>query len=100
MTVRKRVAVDAAELGKVTRSPEASRGRDLTTRWLQPFGGILPTCVPGGICTIFGHGSTSGNSSGIQARSASEGKANPRWRFGLVSSSRRVLGVLPQPQRL
>ena len=32
ITVRKRVAVRAAELGKVPRSPEASRGRDLTTR--------------------------------------------------------------------
>jgi len=44
--------------------------------------------------------SASAGKSGIQTRSASEGKSNPRLRFGFVSSSRRVPGVLPQPQLL
>ena len=50
-TVRNSVAVELAIPGNVLRSPEASRGIDLMTRWLQPVGSFWSTWVPGAIRT-------------------------------------------------
>ena len=52
--MRKSVAVRKAERGRVPRSPEARRGIDLTTRWLQVLGGRCPITVPAAIRTRAG----------------------------------------------
>src|SRR5262249_29538738 len=54
MTVRKRVAVFDEPAGRVPRSPEASRGMDLTTIWVQPVGGVSVIRIPGWSDTSLG----------------------------------------------